>query len=100
MFIVLLRFAGDKSKAVHFMDGHNAWIRRNFDDGVFLLVGALKPALGGAILAHNATRAELERRVGEDPFVVEGVVNAEIFEVVPSKADDRLSALLGRPTAK
>lgn len=98
MFIVLLRFVGDKAKAGQFMDGHNAWIKRNFDRGVFLLVGTLKPALGGAILAHNATRAELERLVGDDPFVVEGVVNAEILEVAPGKADERLSFLLGQPT--
>lgn len=95
MFIVLLRFASDKAKAGQFMDGHNAWIRRNFDDGVFLMVGTLKPALGGGILAHNTTRAELERRVDEDPFVTEGIVSAEILELAPGKLDDRLSFLLG-----
>ncbi|MGE0565574.1 MAG: YciI family protein [Pseudolabrys sp.] len=97
MFIVLLRFAGDKAKAGQFMDGHNAWIKRNFDDGVFLLVGTLKPALGGGILAHNTTRADLERRVSEDPFVAEGVVAAEILEFAPAKADERLAFLLGQP---
>ena len=39
MFVISLRFA-DKAKAASLMDGHNAWIQRGFDDGVFLLVGS------------------------------------------------------------
>ena len=37
MFAVLLKFTGDKSKAARLMEGHNAWIQRGFDDGIFLL---------------------------------------------------------------
>lgn len=35
MFMVLLRFSDNKSQASQLMDGHNAWIARGFDDGVF-----------------------------------------------------------------
>jgi hypothetical protein len=55
----------------------------------------LKPNLGGAILAHAATAADLQRRVENDPFVENGVVSAEILEIAPSKADPRLAFLLG-----
>ena len=92
MFVVLLRFT-DKSKAGPLMDGHKAWIKRGFDDGVFLLAGGLQPNLGGGILARDTTLAELQRRVSEDPFVAEKVVTAEILEIAPSRADDRLSFL-------
>jgi uncharacterized protein YciI len=95
MFVVLLRFAGNKAGAGQFMDGHNQWLRRGMDDGVFLLVGSLQPKLGGAILAHGESLPDLERRVNEDPFVVENVVSAEILEIAPSKADERLGFLLG-----
>lgn len=95
MFIVELKFAQNKSKAGQFMAGHKAWLQRGFDDGVFLLAGSLQPNAGGAILAHNATLAELERRVREDPFVAEDVVSAEIHAVAPSKADRRLEFLIG-----
>ena len=54
---------------------------------MFLVAGSLKPGLGGAILAHNTDLPDLERRVGEDPFVAENVVSAEILEITPSKAD-------------
>jgi uncharacterized protein YciI len=92
MFVVLLRFA-DKSKAGPLMESHKAWIKRGFDDGVFLLVGSLQPNLGGGIVAHNTTLADLQGRVSDDPFVAEKVVAAEIIEIAPSRVDDRLAFL-------
>lgn len=78
--------------------GHEAenqeWIGKGVDDGVFLLVGGIEPGLGGAILAHATSREELESRVAADPFVAEGVVSAEIVEITPRLADDRLKFLL------
>ena len=94
MFIVLLKFSGNKGKASQFMEGHKAWIKRGFDDGVFLLVGSLQPNLGGGILAHNTSLPDLQSRVNGDPFVVENVVSAEILEITPSKADERLKFML------
>jgi len=94
MFIVLLKFAANKGQAGRFMEGHNAWLRRGFDDGVFLLAGSLQPSAGGGILAHGGSRAELESRVGQDPFVAEGVVTAEIVEISPARADERLEFLI------
>ena len=94
MFVVLLKFADNKAQAGAHMEGHNNWIKQGFDDGVLLLVGSLQPNLGGAIVAQAASREELEARVNEDPFVAENVVSAEILEITPARADDRLSFLV------
>src|SRR5207253_6728165 len=94
MFVVTLKFSGNKSRAGQLMDGHKAWIKRGFDDGVFLLVGNLQPNLGGGIVAHNTSLSDLQSRVNDDPFVAENVVSVEILEIVPSRADDRLKFLL------
>lgn len=94
MFVVLLKFAENKGKAGAFMDGHNAWIKQGFEDGVFLLVGSLQPNSGGGIVAHNTSLGELQSRVNDDPFVAEAVVSAEILELTPSKAEERLEFLL------
>ncbi|HLZ04607.1 MAG TPA: hypothetical protein VKR55_20985 [Bradyrhizobium sp.] len=93
MFIVLLKFSGNKTRAGQFMDGHNAWIKRGFDDGVFLFTGSVRPNLGGGILAHNTSLPDLQARIEQDPFVVEDVVSAEILEVAPSRTDARLAFL-------
>jgi uncharacterized protein YciI len=93
MFIVLLRFTQNKHKAPAFMEAHKAWVKRGIDDGVFLLVGSLQPNLGGGIIAHNISWSDLDKRVLEDPFVVEGVVNSELLEISPSAIDHRLEFL-------
>jgi uncharacterized protein YciI len=94
MFIVQLKFSDNRDQAGRFMDGHKAWLKRGFDDGVFLLAGSLQPNLGGGIVAHGTSREDLDRRVGDDPFVAENVVKAEIVEMTPSRADDRLAFLV------
>ena len=93
MFVVTLKFSSNKGQASQFMDGHKAWIKRGFDDGVFLLVGNLQPGLGGAIVAHQTSLPELQSRVNDDPFVAENVVSADILEIAPSRTDDRLEFL-------
>lgn len=92
MFVVILKFF-DKERAAQLMEGHQQWIKRGFDEGVFLLVGSLKPNLGGGIVAHNTTLSDLQDRVNADPFVAENVVKAEILEIAPSRADARLEFL-------
>ena len=94
MFIVLLKFSDNKTQAGQFMEGHNEWIKRGFDDDVFLSVGGLQPSLGGGILAYNTSLQDLQSRVNKDPFVIQDVVSAEILEITPSKVDQRLQFLL------
>jgi len=94
MFIVSLKFSDNKSRAGQYMDGHKDWLQRGFDDGVFLVAGSLQPNLGGAVVAHNTSRDDLQSRVDDDPFVAKGIVSAEIMELTPSRADDRLQFLL------
>ena len=94
MFIVLLKFSSNKGQASQFMEDHKEWIKRGFDDGVFLLVGSLQPNFGGGIVAHNTSLSDLQSRVNDDPFVAGNVVSAEILEITPSKTDDRLKFLL------
>jgi uncharacterized protein YciI len=94
MFVVLLRFSDDRSRAGQFMEGHKQWIKRGFDDGVFLVVGSLQANLGGGIVAHNTSLADLRSRVNDDPFVAEGIVSADVLELTPARADERLEFLL------
>ncbi len=93
MFVVLLRFASNRSLAGEYMSEHNAWLSRGFDDGVFLVSGNLQPAAGGAILTSNLTREQLEARLAEDPFVEHGIVDADVLQIDAKRVDARLSFL-------
>ncbi len=93
MFIIVLRLTEQKAAAKALMPGHNAWIRRGFDDGVFVLMGGLSGAAGGVLLARDATREAVERRVADDPLVAEGVAVAEILEVAVKRVEPSLQLL-------
>ena len=94
MFIIFLRFSDNKSKAGELMASQNEWIKRGFSENVFLLVGSIETNLGGSVIAHNTSLEELQQRVNNDPFVVENVVKAEIVEISPKMADERLNFLI------
>ena len=94
MFIVLLKFSTNKAQAGQFREGHTAWIKRGFDEGIFLMAGSLQPNLGGSVFAQNISLTDLQAKVNEDPFVAENVVSAEILEITPSRVDERLSFLM------
>lgn len=93
MFVVTLTFSDNRDRAAELMAGHRDWIQRGFDQGLFLMVGSLQPNRGGAIIAHDTDRDALEAFVGEDPFVVERVVSADILEITPARLDERIAFL-------
>jgi len=95
IFIVLLKFSTNIGQASEFVEEHNKWIKQGFKDGVFLVVGSLKPNLGGGILAHNVSLSDIQDRVKNDPFVRENIVSSEIHEIALSKVHDQLDSLFG-----
>ena len=94
MYIILLRFSENKDLAPDHMDGHRAWLKQGFDTGMFQLAGTLKPGIGGGILAVADSLNAVSEFVEQDPFVVANVVTAEILEMEPARADERLNFLL------
>lgn len=102
MFIVLLKFSENKSKASEYMSGHNDWIKQGFADGIFLLAGSIETGQstgqstghGGALIAHNVSLKDLQAKVNTDPFVMQNIVTSEIIEISPKKTADQLSFLM------
>lgn len=94
MHIIFLKFGPHRSQAKHWMAEHVRWIQQGIDDGVFLMAGSLDDAQGGVVLAANAGREEIALRIAQDPFVVHGVVTAEVHAVTPSRLAQGLASLL------
>jgi uncharacterized protein YciI len=94
MFVILLRFTGDKSRAPALMQGHKDWIEKGFADGAFLLTGSLPQGAGGAIFAKGDDMEAITARVGADPFVAEQLVTPEIIAVAPGRTLPAFEALL------
>lgn len=96
MFVVSMTMTGQMDKAKAHMAGHNAWVKQGVDDGVFVLVGNLKPGPGGCLFAVNVDREALDARIATDPFVSEGIVAVEVTETVIHTADKNLQFLEGK----
>ncbi len=96
MFITFLKFSDNRAAAAEYMAAHNDWIKKGFDDGVFLCTGSLTNSQGGAILAHNEPRDAYNKRISNDPFVQNGVVIPETSEFSPVQMTDALNFLKGK----
>lgn len=95
MYIIFLKFGPNRPQAGQWMAEHVQWLQQGIDDGVFLVAGSLDDAQGGAVLTANVDRDALLDRVGQDPFVVHGVVGAEMIAIAPSRMAPGMAELLG-----
>ena len=100
MFVVFLKFSENKKLAAEYMDTHNQWVKRGVMTAFSLLVGSIQPdsfglASGGSIVVHNISLGDLHSKITQAPFVLENIVQAEIYEIDPKKVDDRLNFLKG-----
>lgn len=94
MHIIFLKFGPERTQAGQWMAEHLQWIRQGIDEGVFLMAGSLDNAQGGVVLAVNLESDQVQHRVAQDPFVIHGVVRAEVHAVAPSLMARGMAALL------
>ena len=93
MYIVLMQLV-DGGKAPTYMDGHKAWIRQQFDDGVLFYVGGRRGGGGNAMIASGVAHSDLVARLNANPFVSNGVVTVEVIELDTTMSDPRLGFLV------
>ena len=86
MFIVLPQVFGQQRQGREVHGRHVDWIKRGYEDGVFLLTGSLQPAWAAGSWPTTLRVRSWRAWVEADPFVAENVVAAEILEIDPSKA--------------
>ena len=94
MYIVFLRFAQNRAQAGQWMAEHNKWLADSFASGDFLIAGSLENAQGGVLIARDMDHSALLDRVRQDPFVLHGVVAAEVHGFKPSRLAEGLSAVV------
>ncbi len=92
MFIVTLTYTAPLEEVDRHLDAHRAWLRGGLEAGWLLLAGRKEPRDGGVLILRGA-RAEVERHVAEDPFLIGGVATATILQVAPTMVAPGLEAL-------
>lgn len=93
MYIITLKFSTNKAKAADHMAAHKAWIQEGFDKNIFDLMGSLDQGQGGCLFSRHSDIAALDSFIQKDPFVAEGIVEAQIQGITPHRASPDFSFL-------
>jgi uncharacterized protein YciI len=92
MLILSLTYNAPIEQADQHMQAHMDWVRKGYDDGLFLASGRKLPRTGGVILARG-TRATIEAFCAADPFVTNDIARYDITEVELTTVSPGLEAL-------
>jgi len=76
------------------MQAHVAWLRKGYEDGVFLASGRRIPRTGGVILARGDSLEAIESRLSEDPFQRLGLAKVEIIPFQASMTAEALKDIV------
>lgn len=90
MFIVSLTYIKPLEEVDQHLTEHVDYLKEQYRLGNFLASGRKIPRDGGVILAHSASREEIEAIIALDPFHIHGVADYEIIEFSPTMTSDEL----------
>lgn len=96
MYIVFLRFSQNRAQAGQWMAEHNKWLADGFASGDFIIAGSLENSQGGLLVVRDMEQSALLEKVRQDPFVMHGVVAAEVHGFKPSRLAEGLDALVAQ----
>lgn len=99
MFIISLTYKVQLSQVEKYLNEHKAFLKKYYDNGLFVMSGAKVPREGGIIIASVLNKAILEEVIQEDPFNIHGISDYEIFEFKPSLCMAGLNEIVERDNA-
>lgn len=94
MFLLRATYNRPIEEVDQLLDGHKAWIMKNFEAGRILLTARQVPLVGGIILARGESAEEMWEMLEEDPFKSSGMAEYEVLEYAPVRAAEGLEGLL------
>jgi uncharacterized protein YciI len=96
MFIVLVTYLVPIERIDELVPEHRAFLRRQYDAGLFLASGPRNPRTGGIIIAKGQDREDLLKVLEEDPFYREGAASYELISFDPVLHQPVLDTFLGK----
>lgn len=84
IFIVTLTYVRPLEEVNKHLDAHRDWLVANTIAGRIAVAGPLEPRTGGLIVAHCASRAELDQMMADDPFVIDELVTVQVLCATPA----------------
>lgn len=84
MFVVIVHYIQPLSEIDARLEEHVAYLKRQYQAGVFVASGRQVPRSGGVILARAANRQALRAVLEQDPFSQHGLAEYQVIEFTPS----------------
>jgi len=100
MFVLVLTYVRPLEEVDRLIDGHRAYLDRNYAAGRFVVSGRREPRTGGVILARSSSAAEIEAVIAEDPFSQQGVAEYEVIEFLPGTWADGFAGFVAPTVAE
>lgn len=91
MFLIDVQYEASLTEVDAALADHVAFLRQQYEQGIFLLSGRKVPRTGGVILARGVGRAELDSILESDPFKQRELARYTITEFVASMTSPELS---------
>jgi len=77
-YIVILTYVKSLEEVNEQIPAHIEWLKKGYQDGVFLASGRRVPRNGGVIIAQCDNYYVLEERLSQDPFRIKGIAKSVI----------------------
>jgi uncharacterized protein YciI len=97
VFILELTFIAPLERVDAVAGDHMAWLKKQYEAGLFIASGRKEPRDGGVIVAVGGSRADFERLVATDPFSVSGVAEYRIVEFLATTTAPPLAVYREEP---
>ncbi|MBI4799971.1 MAG: hypothetical protein HY794_14845 [Desulfarculus sp.] len=95
MFVVILTYTKPLAQVDAHLVAHRAWLKGQYEAGVFIASGRQVPPVGGVILARAESPEALRVVLAQDPFNINGVASYQVIEFSPSMAAPEYESLKG-----
>lgn len=92
LYIAVLTYIRPVEEIDACLADHIAWLEEGYAAGAFIASGRRVPRNGGVILAKGDSLEEVQARLSQDPFQVQGLAKVD---VIPFEASKRIAALEG-----
>jgi len=95
MFIVDLKYIVPLEELDEHMGAHVQYLKKYYDENIFVASGRKVPRTGGIILALAKDEESLKKILMEDPFYKHRLADYSITQFLTSQYHPELEALLG-----
>ena len=81
MYLLVVSYVRPAEEVIPHIETHSSWVKKYFQEGIFLMAAQKKSKLGGAILLKSIEKSLLTKIIAEDSYVTADVAEYQIIDL-------------------